>query len=40
MAIALLVWMALLYLCSGRPGWFGCLFILLVAGIALKGCAG
>ena len=40
MAIALLVWLVLLYFCSDKPGWFGCLFILLVAGIALKGCAG
>jgi len=40
MGIALLVWLMLLYLCSGRPGLSGCLFILLLAGILLKGCVG
>ena len=38
MAIALLVWLALLYLCSSKPGWFGCLLVLLVVGILIAGC--
>jgi hypothetical protein len=28
MGFALLVWLVLLYLCSGKPGWFGCLLVL------------
>ena len=38
MAIALLVWLVLLYLCSSKPGWFGCLLVLLVVGILIAGC--
>jgi hypothetical protein len=38
MAIALLAWFALLYLSSGKPGWFGCLLVLLVIGILIAGC--
>jgi hypothetical protein len=39
MAIALLVWLVLLYLCSSKPGWFGCLLVLLlVIGILVGGC--
>ena len=40
MAIALLVWLVRLYLCSNTPGWFGCLLILLVIGVLVAGCAG
>ena len=39
MAIALLVWLVLLYLFSSKPGWFGCLLVvLLLVGILLAGC--
>jgi hypothetical protein len=38
MGIALLVWLVLLYFCSGRPGWFGCLLVLLLVGILIAGC--
>jgi len=39
MGIALLVWLVLLYLCSGKPGWFGCLLALLVIAVLITGCA-
>jgi hypothetical protein len=39
MAIALLVWLVLLYLLSGKPGWFGCLLFLLVMAVLIAGCA-
>ena len=39
MGIALLVWLVLLYLYSGEPGWFGCLLVLLIVGILVAGCA-
>ena len=38
MGIALLVWLVLLYLCSSKPGWFGCLLVLFVIGILVAGC--
>ena len=38
MGVALLVWLVLLYLCSSKPGSFGCLFVLLLVGILLAGC--
>jgi hypothetical protein len=38
MAIALLVWLVLLYLFSSKPGWFACLLVLLVIGILIAGC--
>ena len=39
MGIALLVWLVLLYLCSSKPGSFGCLLVLLLLiGIILAGC--
>jgi hypothetical protein len=38
MGIALLVWLVLLYFCSGRPGWFGCFLVLLLVGILIAGC--
>ena len=38
MGIALLVWLVLLYLLSGKPGWFGCLFVLLLIFILIAGC--
>ena len=34
MAIAVLVWLVLLYLFSSKPGWFACLLVLLVVGIS------
>jgi hypothetical protein len=39
MGFALLVWLVLLYLSSSKPGWFGCLLVLLVIGILVAGCA-
>jgi hypothetical protein len=39
MGFALLVWLVLLYLFSSKPGWFGCLLVLLVIGIPVAGCA-
>ena len=38
MGIALLVWLVLLYLFSGKPGWFECLLVLLVVSILITGC--
>ncbi len=39
MAIALLVWLVLLYFCSNKPGPFGCLLVLLVIAVLITGCA-
>ena len=39
MGIALLVWLVLLYFCSNKPGWFGCLLGLLVIAVLITGCA-
>ena len=39
MAIALLVWLVLLYFCSDKHGWFGCLLVLLVIAVLIAGCA-
>jgi len=39
MGFALLVWLVLLHLFSSKPGWFGCLLVLLVIGILVAGCA-
>jgi hypothetical protein len=39
MGFALLVWLALLYLFSDKPGWFGCLLNLLVIAVLITGCA-
>ena len=38
MGFALLVWLVLLYLFSSKPGWFGCLLVLLLVGILIAGC--
>jgi len=38
MGIALLVWLVLLYLFSSKPGWFGCLLVLLVVSLLIAGC--
>jgi len=38
MGIAFLVWLVLVYLCSSKPGWFGCLLALLVI-VLITGCA-
>jgi hypothetical protein len=38
MAIALLVWLSLLYFCSNKHGWFGCLLVLLVIAVLIVGC--
>jgi hypothetical protein len=40
MGLALLVWLVLLYLFSGKPGAFACLLVLLllVVGIFFAGC--
>jgi hypothetical protein len=38
MGLALLVWLVLRYLFSGKPGWFACLLVLLVVGILIAGC--
>ena len=39
MAIALLVWLVLLYFCSNKPGRFECLLVLLVIAVLIAGCA-
>ena len=39
MAIALLVWLLLLYFCSNKPGPFGCLLVLLVIAVLIAGFA-
>ena len=39
MAIALLVWLVLLYFCRDKPGPFGCLLALLVIAVLIAGCA-
>ena len=38
MGFAILVWLVLLYLSSSKPGWFGCLLVLLLVGILVGGC--
>ena len=38
MAFALLAWLVLLYLFGSKPGWFGCLLVLLLVGILIAGC--
>jgi hypothetical protein len=38
MCFAIFVWLVLLCLFSSRPGWFGCLLVLLVVGILVAGC--
>jgi len=38
LCIAFLGWLVLLYFCSSKPGWFGCLLALLLVGIILAGC--
>ena len=38
MSIAILAWLALLYLFGSKPGWFGCLLVLLLVGILVAGC--
>jgi hypothetical protein len=40
MGFAILAWLALLYLLSSKPGWFGCLLVLLVICILVAGCVG
>ena len=40
MGVTFLVWLVLLSFCRNKPGLFGCLFVLLLAGILFKGCAG
>ena len=39
MAIALLVWLVLIYFCSDKHGWFGCLLVLLVIAVLITGWA-
>ena len=38
MGFAILVWLVLLYLSSSKPGWFGCLLVLLLVAILVAGC--
>jgi hypothetical protein len=38
MAIALLVWLVLLYLFSGKPGGSACLLVLLLVSVLIVGC--
>ena len=38
MGVALLVWLVLIYLFSTKPGWFGCLLVLLLVGTLIAGC--
>ena len=35
----LLVWLVLAYFASSRPGWFGCLLVLLAIAVPIAGCA-
>ena len=37
MCTFLLVWLVLAYFASGRPGWFGCLLVLLVVAVLIVG---
>ena len=39
MAIALLVWLLLLYFCGNAPRRFGCLLALLFIAVLIAGCA-
>jgi hypothetical protein len=38
MCFAILAWLVLLYLFSSKPGWSGCLLVLLLVGILIAGC--
>ena len=38
LCIAFLGWLVLLYFCSSKPGWFGCLLALLLVGTLIAGC--
>jgi len=38
MGFVFLAGLALLYLVNSKPGWFGCLLVLLVVGILVAGC--
>ena len=38
MGVALLVWLMLLFFCSSRFGWFGCLLALLFIVVLVAGC--
>jgi hypothetical protein len=38
MGFAIVAWLVLLYLFSGKPGLFWCLLVLLVVGILVAGC--
>jgi hypothetical protein len=38
MGIVFLAGLVLLYLFSSKPGWFGCLLVLLVVSILIAGC--
>jgi hypothetical protein len=38
MCLAILAWVLLLCLFISKPGWFGCLLVLLVVGIIVAGC--
>jgi hypothetical protein len=38
MGFVFLASLVLLYLFSSKPGWFGCLLVLLVVGILVAGC--
>ena len=39
MCFALLAWLVLLYFVSNKPGWVGCLLVLLVIALLIVGCA-
>jgi hypothetical protein len=39
MGFVFLAGLVLLYLFSSKPGWFGCLLVLLVIGALIAGCA-
>jgi hypothetical protein len=38
MCLVFIAGLVLLYLFSSKPGWFGCLFVLLFIGILIAGC--
>ena len=37
MCIFLLVWLVLAYVVSSKPGWFGCLLVLLAIAVLIAG---
>jgi hypothetical protein len=38
MCLAIPVWLLLLYVVGGKPGWFACVLVLLAISVLLAGC--